>query len=70
IHFTPGQAYDNADNGNRSMIHWDMVLILRKEYGGGELYFDGELIQKNGVFVTDGLIDLNPENLNQKEAVR
>ncbi|MCA0990519.1 aminopeptidase [Pseudalkalibacillus hwajinpoensis] len=70
IHFTPGQAYDNADNGNRSMIHWDMVLILRKEFGGGELYFDGQLIQKDGVFVTDDLIDLNPENLNQKEIVR
>jgi len=70
IHFTPGQAYDNADNGNRSMIHWDMVLILRNEYGGGELYFDDQLIQKNGVFMTDELLDLNPENLNQKEAVR
>ncbi|TLS36051.1 aminopeptidase [Pseudalkalibacillus caeni] len=61
IHFTPGQAYENADNGNRSMVHWDMVLILREEYGGGELYFDDQLVQKNGKFVIDSLKQLNPE---------
>ena len=30
LHFTPGQAYEIADNGNRSAVHWDMVLIQRK----------------------------------------
>ena len=39
IHFTPGQCYDVAPNGNDSNIHWDMVLIQRPEYGGGEIYF-------------------------------
>lgn len=63
IHFTPGQAYDEADNGNRSEIHWDMVLIQRPEYGGGEMYFDDELVRRDGIFLTDDLTPLNPENL-------
>lgn len=63
IHLTPGQAYEEADNGNRSKVHWDMVLIQTKEMGGGEIYFDGELIRKDGLFVPDDLQGLNPENL-------
>ncbi len=63
IHFTPGNAYEEADNGNRSRVHWDMVLVQRPEYGGGEIYFDGELIRKDGLFVPDDLQVLNPENL-------
>lgn len=63
FHFTPGQAYEDADNGNRSAIHWDMVCIQREEYGGGEIYFDGELIRKDGRFVVSDLEPLNPENL-------
>lgn len=50
LHFTPGQAYEEADNGNRSAIHWDMVLIQRPEYGGGEIWFDGKLVRKDGKF--------------------
>lgn len=63
IHLTPGQAYEEADNGNRSKVHWDMVLIQTEEYGGGEIYFDDELIRKDGRFVPDYLHGLNPENL-------
>lgn len=63
IHFTPGQAYEEAYNGNNSSIHWDMVLIQRPEYGGGELYFDDRLIRKDGRFVVPELECLNPENL-------
>jgi len=63
IHFTPGQAYENAYNGNDSSIHWDMVLIQRPEYGGGEIYFDDRLIRKDGRFVVPELECLNPENL-------
>ncbi len=63
FHFTPGQAYEEADNGNRSEVHWDMVCIQRPEYGGGEIYFDDVLIRKDGVFVLDELKGLNPENL-------
>ncbi|MGZ9587022.1 aminopeptidase [Paenibacillus marinisediminis] len=63
IHFTPGQAYEIADNGNRSSIHWDLVLIQRPEYGGGEIYFDDVLIRKDGLFVIPELECLNPEQL-------
>jgi aminopeptidase len=63
LHFTPGQAYEICDNGNRSAVHWDMVLIQRKEWGGGEIWFDGELIRKDGLFVTKDLKPLNPQHL-------
>lgn len=63
FHFTPGNAYEEADNGNRSSIHWDLVCIQRAEYGGGEIYFDDVLIRKDGLFVIDELLALNPENL-------
>lgn len=59
IHFTPGNAYTNCDNSNRSSIHWDLVQIQTKEYGGGEIWMDGELIRKDGVFVHPSFIDLN-----------
>lgn len=63
LHFTPGQAYEEADNGNRSAVHWDLVLIQRPEYGGGEVYFDDVLIRKDGLFVHPELLHLNPEYL-------
>jgi len=63
IHFTPGNSYEDADNKNRSAIHWDLVLIQTEEYGGGEIYFDDVLIRKNGIFVLKELECLNPENL-------
>lgn len=64
FHFTPGGAYeDEADNGNRSQVHWDMVCIQTPEYGGGEIYFDDQLIRKDGLFVNDSLKPLNPEHL-------
>jgi aminopeptidase len=63
LHFTPGQAYEVCDNGNRSAVHWDMVLIQRPEFGGGEVWFDDELIRKNGHFVPRDLQGLNPEKL-------
>ncbi|HEY1719539.1 MAG TPA: aminopeptidase [Verrucomicrobiae bacterium] len=63
LHFTPGQAYEDCGNGNKSAIHWDMVLIQRKEWGGGEVWFDGELIRKDGIFLPKDLKPLNPANL-------
>jgi aminopeptidase len=59
FHFTPGQAYEEADNGNRSQVHWDMVSIQRPDYGGGEIYFDGNLVRKNGKFLPNQLRSLN-----------
>lgn len=66
FHFTPGQAYEDADNGNRSKIHWDLVCIQTKKYGGGEIYFDGKLIRKDGIFVEKSLKKLNPDYLLKK----
>ena len=63
LHFTPGCAYDDADNTNRSAVHWDLVLIQRPEYGGGEIWLDDELVRKDGLFVVDDLKCLNPGNL-------
>ena len=63
FHLTPGASYEDAPNGNKSAIHWDLVNIQRSEYGGGEIYFDDILIRKDGLFVVDELLGLNPENL-------
>jgi aminopeptidase len=59
FHFTPGQAYEEADNGNRSQVHWDLVSIQRPDCGGGEIHFDGKLIRKNGEFLPKQLRSLN-----------
>lgn len=59
IHFTPGKAYKDSYNGNDSTIHWDMVLIQREDFGGGNIYFDDVLIRENGIFVLDSLKHLN-----------
>ncbi|MBI1293132.1 aminopeptidase [bacterium] len=61
FHMALGNAYDDADNGNRSSIHWDMVCIQRPDYGGGEIAFDGKVIRKDGQFVPKNLAGLNPE---------
>ena len=67
FHFTPGQAYEDADNGNRSTVHWDMVMIQSPEFGGGQIYFDDTLVRQDGQFVLDELKPLNPENLKKKQ---
>ncbi|MCX8032494.1 MAG: aminopeptidase [Thermoleophilia bacterium] len=63
LHLALGRAYDDADNGNRSGIHWDLVLLQTADWGGGELYFDDVLVRKDGLFVLPELVGLNPENL-------
>ncbi len=63
FHLTPGMCYEDAPNGNASAVHWDLVMIQRPEYGGGEIWFDDVLIRKDGLFVIDELKCLNPENL-------
>lgn len=55
IHFTPGYG-----EGNDSNIHWDIVQGQTEEFGGGEIWFDGKLIRKDGLFVIDELKGLNP----------
>lgn len=63
IHLTPGNAYEEAWNGNKSDVHWDLVLRMEPALGGGEIYFDDRLIRKDGRFVVPELEGLNPENL-------
>jgi aminopeptidase len=63
LHLALGGAYETADNGNRSTVHWDMVLLQDAEQGGGEVWFDGKLIRKDGLFVVPELDGLNPERL-------
>ena len=63
IHFTPGNSYDDCFNGNRSAVHWDLVLIQTPEFGGGEIWLDGRLVRKDGLFVVPELEGLNPKNL-------
>ncbi len=60
VHLALGHALDLTDNGNRSAIHWDLVAILRPDHGGGEVYFDGVLVQKDGLFLPEALGGLNP----------
>jgi aminopeptidase len=40
-----------------------MVSIQRPEWGGGEIWFDDELIRKDGLFVAEDLSELNPDYL-------
>jgi len=65
FHFTPGQAYEEADNGNRSQVHWDLVCLQSRTHGGGRIFFDGKLIREDGRFVTKELAGLNPERLTR-----
>jgi aminopeptidase len=70
FHFTPGQAYEEADNGNRSQVHWDMVSIQRHDYGGGEIYFDRKLIRRDGEFLPKALEPLNPNGSEKSKRGR
>ena len=63
FHLTPGMCYEDADNGNSSAVHWDLVNIQRPEYGGGEVWFDDVLIRKDGIFTLESLKCLNPDSL-------
>ncbi len=63
LHLTPGKCYKDCNNGNNSAVHWDMVLIQRPEWGGGEVWFDDELVRKDGMFIPKDLQPLNPANL-------
>ena len=66
IHFTPGNSYDDCPNGNHSALHWDIVLIQTPAWGGGEIWFDGKLVRRNGLFVLPELEGLNPERLGRQ----
>lgn len=63
IHLTPGNAYAKADNGNKSLIHWDLIQIQQPIFGGGEIWLDGSLVRRDGLFVPEDLSGLNPASL-------
>jgi aminopeptidase len=63
VHITPGNSYDDCFNGNRSSLHWDLVLMQDEASGGGEIWLDGVLARKDGRFVLPELAGLNPEAL-------
>ena len=63
FHMALGAAYDETPNGNKSAVHWDLVQMQDRSKGGGEIWFDGKLIRKNGKFIPKSLHGLNPENL-------
>ena len=63
VHPARGNAYRVCDNGNRSAIHWDSILRQTPAVGGGEVYFDGVLVRRDGRFVLEELAGLNPEHL-------
>ena len=68
FHFTPGQCYDEAENGNRSQVHWDIVCIQRPDFGGGTISLDGEVIRRDGLFLPQDLVGLNPDSLGAASA--
>ncbi|MEG2640792.1 MAG: aminopeptidase [Bacilli bacterium] len=52
IHLAAGKSLPGiCDNGNKSLIHWDLVQIQRPEYGGGKIYFDDEIIMEDGKLI-------------------
>ncbi len=63
IHMALGNSYDRAPNGNKSGIHWDLIHKQTPDMGGGEIWFDGNLIRKDGLFVIKELAGLNPDQL-------
>ena len=58
FHIALGNAYKNAFNGNTSALHWDMIY-LNKTNNHCEIYFDDELVCRNGLFVPEKIKKLN-----------
>jgi aminopeptidase len=48
VHLAVGRSYTETGGKNESSVHWDLICDLRE---GGELYADGELIQRDGTFL-------------------
>lgn len=60
LHFTPAGT---DRNGVRSLVHWDIIQSHLPYYGGGEIFLDGKLWRKDGLFVDEILVRLNPDEL-------
>ena len=48
VHLAIGRSYEETGGKNESSVHWDLISDLRE---GGELYADGELLQRDGEFI-------------------
>jgi aminopeptidase len=47
VHLAVGKSYEETGGKNDSSVHWDLICDLHE----GEIYADGELLQKNGEFL-------------------
>jgi aminopeptidase len=47
VHLAIGRSYAKTGGKNDSSVHWDLICDLRE---GGELYADGEIIERDGAF--------------------
>lgn len=56
VHFAIGEPHYNTDNGNKSIMHWDLIVNMEN---GGKIYFDDKLVQENGIFIDEDLKELN-----------
>jgi len=48
IHVALGDGFPQIGGRNRSRLHWDLVKDLKR---GGELHVDGEVVQRDGVWL-------------------
>ena len=67
VHFAIGEPHYNTDNGNKSIMHWDLIVNMQN---GGLIYFDDVLVQKDGVFIDERLVDLNYNIETPKKLVK
>lgn len=67
VHFAIGEPHYNTDNGNKSIMHWDLIVNMQS---GGLIYFDDVLVQKDGVFVDERLAALNNTPDEPKKIVK
>ncbi|MDA8066880.1 MAG: aminopeptidase [Thermaerobacter sp.] len=51
VHLALGAAYPETGGENRSALHWDLVVDLRRE---GRVYADGRLVYEKGRFLAEG----------------
>jgi aminopeptidase len=50
VHLALGMSYPESGGLNQSALHWDLVCDLRS---GSEVYADGELVYRDGKFLSD-----------------
>lgn len=60
LHFTPG---GKDAEGKQCQVHWDLIQNHLPHFGGGEIWLDGKLWRKDGLFVDLDLQRLNPDVL-------